>query len=178
MSSRHAVSPQPGSRPQDRTNTLPHCITCRLQSANRLRIQTRPQRASPTAFHQSAHITDHLSAVHDFDVAPLLRVESSSDRRLGLLLASSSAPHRPETASGSRVTSSMEWSVGSYLDGSMSSGTIERWRYYSQSASVAPDKPPLGGIRRYTVTSMLAGWASTRLGWWPRANRRCTTCVT
>ena len=33
-------------------------------------------------------------------------------------------------------------------------------RDYSQSASVAPDKPNLFGIRRYTVTSVLAGWAS------------------
>ena len=60
---------------------------------------------SPTAFHQSAQIIDYLSTMHDFDVAPLRRVETTSDRRPSLLLASQ-IPHQPKTASGSRVTSS------------------------------------------------------------------------
>ena len=89
---------------------------------------------SPTAFHQSAQIIDYLSTMHDFDVAPLRRVETTSDRRPSLLLASQ-IPHQPKTASGSRVTSSLEAVCGLF------SGRVnERW--ISIDGGITPGQPP------------------------------------
>lgn len=132
MSPRHHASLQSGSLSQDRTNTLDPCNVCRLQSANR--SSDSEAIGLTTAFHQSAHTSSNLLDHARFRRRPPSGVETTSDRRPSLLLASQ-IPHQPRTASGSRVTSSLE-AVCGLFSGRVNDAGI------SIDGGITPGQPP------------------------------------